>query len=106
MEHQVFFTQQPNGVPTLPPALNTSKKPSSIPISSSIYHTRGSPSVAVSVYLITLQGIEPTKFPSDVQIENPSDKPTIHTLQAPTGLPCLVPYIQSSELPTHVPSVY
>ena len=60
----------------------------------------------MSVHPSNFPSTAPTALPLDVPGDKPSDKPSICPLQAPTGLLRLVPYIQYSDFPTHVPSVY
>ena len=60
------LTQQPSGVPTLPPAKILSKKPYHIRSSGPSDQPSGSPSIAVSVNPSPLPIIAPTTFTSDV----------------------------------------
>ena len=90
----------------MPPDVIICKKPSHIPSIGPSDQPSGNPSFSMSVNNIYFPSITPTTMPSDAPIEKPSDKTCINLLQAPTGLPSLVQYIQASEFPTHVTSVY
>ena len=83
-----------------------SNKNYQIPSSGTSDHTSGIPSVAMIVHPSPFPSIPPTTFTLDVPGEKPSDKPSIHPLQAPIGLSILFPSIQASDFPNHDTSVY
>ena len=81
-----FTTQQPSVVPPFPPAATQSKKPSHIPSSVLSDYPSGSTSVDVSVNPIHFPSITTTTLTSYVQSDKPIKKPSINSLQAPTGV--------------------